>query len=921
HAIVNAGFRVSFEKNGTVRDATLFYNGLAKLPSRMTKTEALLQGSKWNEATLQRALDSIALEVAAVIIPIPGTNFLPPGYRETLTESLFYKYFLHVALTLFPKEVQPENRSGGEAYVRPLSGATQDIEVYPLEAPLGEPILKTTAFIQASGEQKYTQDIPLPPHGYDSAYVLSTRAKAKYRFKEGMLKRIAKTYAGFVALITADDIPAAKEVGLGLDDPIFALNNEVISWGQPIALVVAMDRWTAQQVATFVQDDQIEYDDQTPALTIGEALALPHREGIFKDQPKIGDVHIPFIRRKGSDEKWLRDPEKPMKGCINVEGFMHNEGQAHFYMETQACIAIPGEQGKMTVYSTTQQGAGVQQSIASVLGVGNSNIIILQRPLGGGFGGKQFRPSIVGPAVAVAAWKLDRPVRLMLDRNVDMNTIGKRHPYQGEFVASVAKNGEIKGYRVQLYSNGGMSHDASFPVMDLSQQHSDGGYYVPTWESRGDVAKTNNASNTAFRSFGVTQATLIVEEGIEKIAHTLGMRAEDVRWKNMYENGTPKKSQTTPYGEKLNHCNLRTIWKDLMKSSDFEKRRAEVEKFNRKNRWRKRGLTMIPLKYGIGYQPRLLDQGIAIVMAYAADGTVMLQHGGAESGQGIDTKMQQIAAHVLGIDMKMIQVAQTSTAMMPNATATAASSGSDLFGGAVNDGCLTLRRRLEEYLKKSNAVKGWKTHWKEKWPDIISAAYAARISLIAEGFYRTPFIGDVEGIHSQGRAFLYFIFAAAASEVEIDVLTGEQQILRADILYDAGHSLNPCLDVGQIEGGFVQGSGLMTSEQLMYERDGSLYSNGTWEYKPPTSKSIPIDFRVTLSRGGRPNKDDSAVAGSRALGEPPFVLSTSVYFAIKQAIMAARRDQGDDTWFYMPAPATVGRIREHCRVERKAMRL
>jgi xanthine dehydrogenase/oxidase len=259
---------------------------------------------------------------------------------------------------------------------------------------------------------------------------------------------------------------------------------------------------------------------------------------------------------------------------------------------------------------------------------------------------------------------------------------------------------------------------------------------------------------------------------------------------------------------------------------------------------------------------------------------------------------------------------------MPNATATAASSGSDLFGGAVNDGCKKLRHRLEEFLKQNpDAVKGWKKNWKEKWPDIISAAYDARISLAAEGFYKTPFIGDVEGIHSQGRAFLYFIFACAAAEVEIDVLTGELQILRADILYDAGHSLNPCLDVGQIEGGFVQGAGLMTSEQLMYENDGRLYSNGTWEYKPPTSKSIPIDFRVTISRGGNPNKDDSAVAGSRALGEPPFVLSTSVFFAIKQAILAARRDQGDDSWFVMPAPATVGRIREHCRVERSKMRL
>jgi xanthine dehydrogenase/oxidase len=926
HAIVNAGFRVAFERKG-VRDATLFIGGLTNMPSRMTKTEALLAGKKWDNATLQAALDSIAAEVAGVITPMPGSQFLPAGYRESLGESLFYKYFLGVALELFPKEVEPANRSGGEVYVRPLSGATQDIHTYPAEAPIGEPILKTTAFIQASGEQRYTQDLALPPHGYDSAYVMSTRASGGYAYKAGSAKALEalliKEFPGVVALITSDDIPAngVKLVGLGNDDTVLAIDNQVVCWGQPIALVCASDRWTAQRAATFVQDTQISYAETTPVLTIDEALALPNGEGIFQDQPP-GDVHIPFIRRKGSDEQWLNDPDQPMKGCVLVEGEQHNEGQAHFYMETQACIAIPGEQGRMTVYSTSQQGSSVQASVAAVLGVGNSNIVVLQRPLGGGFGGKQFRPAVIGPAVALAAWKLDRPVRLMLDRNTDMAVVGKRHPYQSHFKASVAKNGLIKGYKVQLYSNGGCSHDASFPVMDLSQQQSDGAYFVPTWESRGDVAKTNNASNTAFRSFGVTQATLVVEEAIEKIAHAVGMRAEDVRWKNMYENGAGRRSQTTPFDQKLTNANIRTLWKSLMKKSDFEKRRDEVEKFNKKNRWRKRGLTMIPLKYGVGYQPRLLDQGVALVMAYATDGTVMLHHGGAESGQGIDTKMQQIAAHVLGIDMKYIQVAQTSTAVMPNATATAASSGSDLFGGAVNDACSKLRKRLEDYLKKNpTAVKGWKKNWKEKWPDIVGAAYADRVSLAVEGFYKTPFIGDVEGTHSQGRAFLYFIFACAAAEVEIDVLTGETQILRADILYDAGHSLNPCLDVGQLEGGFVQGAGLMTSEQLMYESDGRLYSNGTWEYKPPTSKSIPIDFRVTISRGGNPNPEDSAVAGSRALGEPPFVLSTSVFFAIKQAIMAARRDQGDDSWFHMPAPATVGRVRDHCAVSRGKMTL
>jgi len=511
-------------------------------------------------------------------------------------------------------------------------------------------------------------------------------------------------------------------------------------------------------------------------------------------------------------------------------------------------------------------------------------------------------------------------VRLILDRNTDMNVTGKRHPYQGRFHATFTKKGEIKGYKVQLYSNGGSTYDLSFPVMDLSQQHSDGAYFVPTWHSRGDVTRTNNASNTAFRSFGVVQATLICEEAIEKIAHACGMRAEDVRWKNMYQDGTKRSSQSTPYAQELDQCNIRDLWKRLMKSSDFEKRRDAVDKFNKKNRWRKRGLTMIPLKYGVGYQPRLLDQGVAYVVAYAVDGSVMVQHGGAESGQGIDTKMMQIAAETLGIEMSIIRVAQTSTDTMPNATPTAASSGSDLFGGAVRNACLELRARLEQYCKE-NKVKGWRTNWKKLWPSIVGGAYAARVNLAVDGFYNTPLIGDVEGTSQYGRAFLYFVYASGASEVEIDVLTGETTVLRSDILIDIGHSLNPCLDVGQVEGAFVQGLGLMTTEQMMYEPDGRLYSNGTWEYKPPCSKSIPVDLRVTIAKGGDPNQTNSAVMSSRGIGEPPLVLSTSAFFAIKQAIMAARRDQGDDTWFTMPAPATVGRVQSNCKVGRKSMHL
>jgi xanthine dehydrogenase/oxidase len=927
HAIVNAGFLSRLDRKGVVKEAAILYGGLANMPSRMKKTEAAIVGKPWNDATLQGALNVLAKEVARVIRPMPGTNFLPDGYRESLCETLLYKYFLHVANDRFPNEVQPANRSGGEVYQRPLSGGTQTVSVYHQERPVGEPILKTTAFVQAAGEQKYTQDIPLPPHGYDSAFVISEIAAGTFRYKGSKadaLKAAQAKYAGVVAYITAEDIPNQKNpyLGLGGDDVVFALHQQIICWGQPIGLVVAKDRWTAQRAAYFIQSEWIDFSPAKPVLTIEDAVA---NDDFFAQQPT--NQHIPDITRQGSDEKWLQDPTKPMKGCLLVEGEMGNEAQEHFYMETQGALAMPDAQGTMTIYAGTQQGSSVQSSVAQMLNVENSAITVFQRPLGGGFGGKQARPLVINPAPAIAAWILNRPVRLLLDRNTDMNVTGKRHPYQGHFHATFTKSGLIKGYKVQLYSNGGSTYDLSFPIMDLSQQHSDGTYFVPTWHSRGDITRTNNASNTAFRSFGVVQATLICEEAIEKIAHACGMRAEDVRWKNMYldasrigRRGSKKNYQTTPYAQELDQCNIRDLWKRLMKSSDFDKRRAAVDRFNAKNRWRKRGLTMIPLKYGVGYQPRLLDQGVAYVAAYATDGSVMLQHGGAEVGQGIDTKMMQIAAETLGIDMSIIRVAQTSTDTMPNATPTAASSGSDLFGGAVKNACLELRARLEKDCKENN-VKNWRKDWKKLWPSIIGGAYAARVNLAAEGFYKTPLIGDVEGTQQYGRAFLYFVYAAAASEVEIDVLTGETTVLRSDILIDIGHSLNPCLDVGQVEGAFVQGLGLMTTEQMMYEPDGRLYSNGTWEYKPPCSKSIPVDLRVTIDKGGDPNQTNSAVMSSRGIGEPPLVLSTSAFFAIKQAIMAARRDQGDDTWFAMPAPATVGRVQSHCRVKRGAMHL
>jgi xanthine dehydrogenase/oxidase len=526
----------------------------------------------------------------------------------------------------------------------------------------------------------------------------------------------------------------------------------------------------------------------------------------------------------------------------------------------------------------------------------------------------------------VAARKARRPVKLVLTRNQDMATIGKRHPFRGTFAASYTPEGRIQAMRLDLVSNGGCTYDASFPIMDLAQQNGDNCYFVPTYRTTGTVARTNLASNTAMRSFGTIQSVLCLEEAIERIAHATGKLPEDVRKLNLYQTATATSWQHTHFGQELKYCNVAVIFDHLRQHCEFDRRQAEVEDFNARNRWRKRGLSLIPFKYGIGYQPRSMEQGSAYVSIYAADGTVLVQHGGVEVGQGIHTKMAQIAAQELGIPMSLIRIGDTWTGAAPNSEPTAASSGSDLFGSAVKLACSILRDRLQLYCEYSGTPT-WQGAGPAQWAAVVAGAFGARVDLQAEATYKEPYIGDLGYTHQYGRAFLYFTYSAACSEVEIDVLTGETTIRQTDILFDNGQSLNPCLDTGQIEGGFVQGTGLMLTEQMMYTADGALYSDGTWDYKPPGTKSIPIVFNVRLHQTQRYHAvtglplDYASVNGSKGLGEPPLVLAATVFFAVKHAIVAARRDQGDLTWPELIAPATPGRVQQAIRPSNESLRL
>jgi xanthine dehydrogenase/oxidase len=919
HAIVGACFCVELTHDGRVRDVRLAVSGIAPLPFRAEQAEAVLRDAAWDEASLARALGALAAEVEKRVVPFPTSAFLPAGYRESLPLTLLYKFFVRVAEGLDLDRVAPRNRSAGSPDARPLSHGEQYAISYPEEAPVGEPIINRNAFAQATGEAEYTQDKPLQLPGRHAAAVLSRRARSSFSYPEtieDMEAELRRMYPSVDCIVSAADIAEDKNLqGLGGDEPVLA-DGEVLYDGQLIALVVGRDLAEASAAADWL-GDRIRYvqtPGAEPILTIDEALAQPGDSGLLTDNEHTS--HIAELVREGSDEAWLEDPERHPPGWRLVRGCVRTPGQAHFYMETQTCVAVPVEHNRFVLYSSTQNLNNDQCQSAAVLDIPAAGVQVSVRRIGGGFGGKQLRSAFVSIVAALAARKVGHPVRFALTRQQDMRMVGTRHPYRIDYALAFTDEGALTAAKFDLVSDGGCSRDCSFPVMDLSQQHADVAYFVETFGTAGRIARTNRASNTAFRSFGIVQATLATETAIEHAAHELGLLPERIREVNLYRDSGERDGQRTHFGQLLEGCAIRSTWSELARTAEFEARLAEVCAFNERNRWRKRGISMAPLKYGVGYQPRMLDQGNAFVTVYAEDGSVLVQHGGVEMGQGINTKLLQIAARALGIPMEGIRVGDTWTGSVPNASATAASTGTDLNGAAVRMACEKLRRRLERFAEDTGR-EGWWECWAERWPELVSAAYAARIDLGAHALFRTPHLGNIDKDHPYGHAFAYFVYAVACSEVEIDVLTGETTVRRADILYDAGKSINPCLDVGQVEGAYVQGLGMMLTERQLVAEDGSVLSDGTWEYKPPCSKTIPVDFRVALVSvpPGAPARGPTGVNSSKGVGEPAFVLAVSALSAVRHAIASARADRGEHGWFELEAPATPGVVQSKCLID------
>jgi xanthine dehydrogenase large subunit len=588
--------------------------------------------------------------------------------------------------------------------------------------------------------------------------------------------------------------------------------------------------------------------------------------------------------------------------ALRIDGELSIGGQEHFYLETQAAVAWVDEAGGIAVHSSTQHPSETQEIVARVLGLTRNQVTVECLRMGGAFGGKEVQANAWAAIAALGASKTGRPVRVRLTRTLDMALTGKRHPYLVRYSAGFSSSGRIEALKIAFFSDGGWSLDLSEPIMWRSLFHCDNTYYLPDVEATGRVCCTNKTSQTAFRGFGGPQAMVAIEEILALAAQRLSIPADVIRERNFYREG-----QTTHYGQTVAEARrIERIWRELKTTSEFDARCAEVAAFNAQHDEAKRGIAITPAKFGISFTATFYNQGGALVLIYR-DGTVQVNHGGTEMGQGLFTKIRQIAADTLGVDADTIRLMPTRTDKVPNTSATAASAGTDLNGAAVADACQQLRSRLDAVA----ASLGKSVPFQE----LCEAAYMQRVPLFAHGFYRTPDI-HFDRQTGRGKPFHYFAFGAAVSEVEVDRFTGDYRVRRVDILQDVGDSISPVIDRGQVEGGFLQGVGWLTLEELLWDDHGRLATAGASTYKLPSWSEMPTDFRVNFLRDAQ---QSAVIFGSKAVGEPPLMLAISVREAIREAVVAF--GAGDVVTFDSPAtPERVFFAVRRVRAGRAALR-
>jgi xanthine dehydrogenase large subunit len=715
-----------------------------------------------------------------------------------------------------------------------------------------------------SGTALYVDDLPEPIdllHCY-----VGTSDMAHARVLSLDLTAVEK-YPGVIRIMTADDIPGSNDISPvhKHDEPVLA-DGLVQFAGQPIFAVLAETRTIARCAAQLAK---VEYDELPAILDIETAL---------KEQSFVLD---PSVMQRGKSKHALEEATNRLQGEI------YTGGQDHFYLEGQVSMSLPLEDGDVHVLTSSQHPSEVQQLVANSLGKPFNAVTVEVRRMGGAFGGKETQAAQWAIITAVFASMTRRPVKLRLDRDDDMRSTGKRHDFLIHYDVGFDAQGRILGIEFIHASRCGISADLSGPIADRAMFHSDNAYYLPNVTITSYRCKTNTVSNTAFRGFGGPQGMVGIERVIDAIAHQLGKDPLEVRKTNLY--GVDE-NNVTPYRMKIKDNVLHDLIADLEKSSRYVERRQEIIEFNRTSPIIRKGIAFTPAKFGISFTTAFLNQAAALVHVYK-DGSVHLNHGGTEMGQGLMIKIAQIVAEEFQIDLERIKITATSTGKVPNTSATAASSGTDMNGMAARVAARKIKKRLcklasQKFDVDKSKIKFIDNHvqagqFEISFADLAEQAWLNRISLSATGFYRTPKI-HYDPQTMQGRPFLYFAYGAAVSEVEIDSLTGESRMTRVDILYDAGQSLNPAIDIGQIEGGFIQGAGWLTSEEIWWDDLGRLGTHAPSTYKIPTCGDMPEIFNVQIWDKGR--NREKTIHRSKAVGEPPLMLAISVHSAINHAI-------------------------------------
>lgn len=756
---------------------------------------------------------------------------------------------------------------------------------------VAKPLPHDASVLHVSGEARYIDDIPAPAGTLHLAFGTSSIARGKITKMDLEAVRGA---SGVVAVLTCDDLPGANDVSPSIHDEPLLADGQVHYLGQPLFLVVAKSHLAARKAARLAD---VQYDALPAILTIEQAKAADSR---FEEGPRVYE--------KGDIEAALKSAPQMVEGTIEIGG------QEHFYLEGQAALALPQEGGDMIVHSSTQHPTEIQHKVAEALNVPMHAVRVETRRMGGGFGGKESQGNALAVATAVAASLTGHACKMRYDRDDDMMITGKRHDFRIAYRAGVDPDGKILGVEFTHWARCGWAQDLSLPVADRAMLHADNAYHLPAARITSHRLRTNTQSATAFRGFGGPQGMLGIERVMDHIAHKLGLDPLEVRRRNYYraaKAGTGKASATpqlTPYHMPVEDFILHEMTDALAESANYAERRRAIANWNARNPVLKKGIALTPVKFGISFTLTHLNQAGALVHVYQ-DGSVHLNHGGTEMGQGLFQKVAQVAAARFAISPELIKITATDTAKVPNTSATAASSGTDLNGMAVKAACDTIRERMADFLAAEHQVKAGEVRFADgqvhvggstySFAEAAKRAYEGRVSLSATGFYKTPKVAW-DRIKGRGRPFFYFAYGASVTEVVIDRLTGENRILRTDILHDAGVTLNPAIDIGQIEGGYVQGAGWLTTEELVWDDQGRLRTHAPSTYKIPATSDRPKVFNLRL--WDAENREET-IYRSKAVGEPPLMHGISAFLALSDAIAAC-----GSAYPCLDAPATPERI-------------